>query len=338
MPQLRILICRPDRIGDVVLSTHLPREIKAERPDSFVAMLVREETKDIFLNNPNVDAIITLNENGSPKRFWKLAKEIIGYKFTRAFMLLPDERINWILFFSLIPIRIGVGHKLYQFLSFSKYVDRMKYTENRHEADYCSDMLRKIGIETKSNNPEIFLSPEEIQQASDFRNSLHKGKRIIGVNSTSGGSTANLSVNEYQKLIIKLSKDENVQAVVTDYNVPQEIDELPGVLYPVRNTSLRKLIITIASLDVLISASTGPMHVAAALKIPTLPVFCPLPACSPELWGPLGNNSKIIFPEKDYCQIKCPGDPKKCKFEGEGGIDHTLILKALPEMLSALKV
>ncbi len=42
-------------------------------------------------------------------------------------MLLPNERLNWILFFSGIPNRIGVGHKLYQFLSFSKYVDRKKY-------------------------------------------------------------------------------------------------------------------------------------------------------------------------------------------------------------------
>ncbi len=334
MPQLRILISRPDRIGDVVLSTHLPREIKAANPDSFVAMLVREETKDIFLNNPNVDAIITLNENGSPKEFWKLVKEITGYKFTHAFMLLPNERINWILFFSMIPTRIGVGHKLYQFLSFGKYVDRKKYIENRHETDYCSDMLRKIGIKPKSNDPEIFLSKEEIDLVSDFRKNNNDSKKLIGINSTSGGSTANLPVNEYYKLIKKLSDDEAINVIVTDYNVPKEIDEIPGVLYPVKNTSLRKLIVTIASLDILISASTGPMHVAAALKIPTVSVFCPLPACAPDLWGPLGNSATVVLPEKNYCQHKCPGDPKKCFFEGEGGIDHLKIIHSLNSILN----
>ncbi len=72
-------------------------------------------------------------------------------------MLLPNERLNWILFFAGIPNRIGVGHKLYQFLSFSKYVDRKKYIPLRHEADYCLDMIRKIGIEpTESWNRKYF--------------------------------------------------------------------------------------------------------------------------------------------------------------------------------------
>ena len=60
MKQLRFLISRIDRIGDVVLSTPLPREIKKKYPNSYVAVLVKHYTKDIYLNNPNVDEIITL--------------------------------------------------------------------------------------------------------------------------------------------------------------------------------------------------------------------------------------------------------------------------------------
>ena len=41
MKQLRFLIARIDRIGDVVLSTPLPREIKKKYPDSYVAVLVK---------------------------------------------------------------------------------------------------------------------------------------------------------------------------------------------------------------------------------------------------------------------------------------------------------
>ena len=50
--QLRILVARIDRIGDVVLSTPIPREIKRVYPDSFVSVLARHYTKDIYLNNP----------------------------------------------------------------------------------------------------------------------------------------------------------------------------------------------------------------------------------------------------------------------------------------------
>lgn len=332
MPTLRILISRPDRIGDVVLSTPLPREIKRKYPDSFVAMLVNEQTRDIFFNNPFVDKIILLTESQKTKRFWVLVHEIRRLSFTHAFMLLPNERINWILFMSMIPYRIGVGHKLYQYLSFSKYIDRKKYIENRHETDYCLDMIRKIGIDPVSIDPEIFLSSGEIEEMNEFRKRVGNNRKVIGVNSTSGGSTANLPVDEYLKLINKLSTMKNIQVVVTDFNVPNELDGIKKVVYPVKETSVRKLIKVISSLDVLISASTGPMHIAAALKIPSISVFCPLPACSPKLWGPRGNKSEIILPDESYCNTVCPGDPKKCSFIGVGGIDHTSVLNSLYEL------
>jgi len=338
MSSLRILIARPDRIGDVVLSTAIPREVKREYPDSYVVMLVREQTKDIFLHNPLVNEVITLDENGVEKSFSHLLMEIRSFSFTHAFMLLPNERINWLLFLSSIPNRVGVGHKLYQFLAFTKYVDRKKYIENRHESDYCLDMIRKLGIEPRSIVPEIYLSDAEKQEAENFRRSISSEKKIIGINTTSGGSTANLPLTEYSQLIKKLSAMKNIQVVVTDYNVPEQIENIPGVLFPVKNTSLRKLIKVVATLDILISASTGPMHVAAALKIPTLSVFCPLPACSPNLWGPLGNKSEVILPEANYCSNVCPGDPKKCAFEGAGGINHKNILTSLNKIFPELRI
>lgn len=62
MKQKRILISRPDRIGDVILSTPIPRAIKKQFPGSFVALLLKEYTRDIYLNNPYVDEIITVDD------------------------------------------------------------------------------------------------------------------------------------------------------------------------------------------------------------------------------------------------------------------------------------
>ncbi|HEY6626467.1 MAG TPA: lipopolysaccharide heptosyltransferase family protein, partial [Ignavibacteriaceae bacterium] len=203
---LRILVVRIDRIGDVVLSTPIPREINKAYPESFVAVLVRKYTRDIYLNNPHVDEIILFDggDEKNPSSFWQLVGEIRKFRFTHAFMLLPDERLNWILFFSGIPTRIGVGHKLYQFLSFSKYVDRKKYIPLRHEADYCLDMVRKIGIQPKSMEPEIFLSGEEIEKRDALKKKFAPdGEIIIGINSTSGKSSPNLTIEEYRKIIVR---------------------------------------------------------------------------------------------------------------------------------------
>jgi len=329
---LRILVVRIDRIGDVVLSTPIPREIKKAYPDSFVSVLVRKYTRDIYLHNPYVDEIILYDgeDNKTQNTFWQLVTEIRKFRFTHAFMLLPDERLNWILFFSGIPTRIGVGHKLYQFLSFSKYVDRKKYIPLRHEADYCLDMIRKIGIQPKSMEPEIFLYGEEIEKRDAIKKKFAPdGEIIIGINSTSGKSSPNLTIEEYRKIIVRLSEEKNIRVVVTDNNPPDEIKNINNIAYPNLDLPLRESIINFSVLDVLISASTGPMHICAALKVPTISMFCPLPACSPKLWGPLGNKSEIILPEENYCSTVCPGDPHICDFSGKGGIDSEKVFNRI---------
>ena len=260
----RILITRIDRIGDVVLSTPIPREIKKTFPNSFVSLLLRKYTKDIYLNNPHVDEIILFDgaDEKIPKSFWQLVKEIKKFKFTHAFMLLPNERLNWILFFAGIPNRIGVGHKLYQFLSFSKYVDRKKYIPLRHEADYCLDMVRKIGIKPGSLEPEIFLSADETIKRNEIKKKLAPNRELlIGINTTSGKSSPNLSVEEYRKLITRLTEEKNICVIVTDNNPPDQIKNISKVHYSNIGLSLRESIINFSALDLLVSASTGPMHI-----------------------------------------------------------------------------
>lgn len=332
---LRILIARIDRIGDVVLSTPIPRELKKVHPESFIAVLVKSYTKDIYLNNPYVDKIILYDEAENKKaRFWRLVKILRKYKLTHAFMLLPNERLNWILFFSSIKVRIGVGHKLFQILSLSKFVDRKKYIPLRHEADYCLDMARKIGIEPQSIEPEIHLSSEETLKSAEVKKRLTpNGELLIGINTTSGKSSPNLSTEEYLNLINMLLTDKNIKILITDNKPPENVKNINDVLYLNIGLSLREAIINFNALDVLISASTGPMHICAALKVPTISLFCPLTACSPGLWGPLGNASEIILPKKDYCTTICPGDPHICDFSGEGGINSKTVYDRVKSFL-----
>lgn len=323
--QLRILIVRQDRIGDVVLSTPLPREIKKVYPNSFVAVMVRNYTKDIYLNNPYVDEIIIYDETKKGfKNFLEDVKKIKKYKFTHALMLLPNEKINYLLFFAGIPFRIGVGHKLYQFITFTKFVDRKKYNPLRHEADYSLDLIRKIGIEPTSTDPEIFLSDNEKIKANEIKRTLvNNDQKLIGINTSSGNSAPNLPLEEYKRLILKLSNEKRIKVVITDINPDDSIKNLPNVIYPM--TSLRNDILIFSVLDLLISSSTGPMHICSALKVKTLSLFCPLTACSPKLWGPLGNESRILLPKEDYCRTKCPVDPKKCNYKGDSGINAETI-------------
>lgn len=331
--QKRILIVRPDRIGDVVLSTPIPREIKKEYPGSFVAVLVRKYTQDIYFNNPYVDKIFLIDDDQN-NSFWDKVREIRKLKFTHSLLLLPTERLNYLLFFAGIPNRIGVGHKFYQYITFTRFADRKKYIPLRHEADYCMDLARKIGVESTNLETEIFLTDEEKRKVSLTRDELLNGKKyLIGVHSTCGNSSPNMEAEEYLKLILRLRDLENVRVVITDVKMPPLLEGLSEVCYPDSKMNLREWFVYFASFDLLISSSTGPMHISAALKVKTLSIFCPLTACSPKLWGPMGNKSKIILPQENYCQSVCPGDPKKCTFSGQGGIDAEIVLEETKKFL-----
>ncbi|MHB8578992.1 MAG: glycosyltransferase family 9 protein [Ignavibacteriaceae bacterium] len=338
--QKRILIVRQDRIGDVVVSTAIPCAIKKQWKDSYVAVLVSNYTKDIYLNNPYVDNIIIYEDVPfkSINSFFKRVKEIRSNKFTHALMLLPSKRINYLLFLSGIRNRIGVGEKFYQFITFAKGVSRHKYIPLRHEADYCMDLARRIGIKSNDYAPRIYLSEPEKNYVKETRSRLLSENKIIaGVHSSNGHSAPNLPVNTYLLFIKRLQNTNRFKIVVTDNIVPQELQNLEGVEYPNEGSSLRNSILNLATLDVLISSSTGPMHIAAALGIKTVSMFCPLPACSPKLWGPLGNDNTIILPEENYCKINCKNHPKECTFEGNGGISIGKILFSLNSLAEEYK-
>ncbi|MBZ0198463.1 MAG: lipopolysaccharide heptosyltransferase family protein [Ignavibacteriaceae bacterium] len=335
MDKLRIIISRPDRIGDVVLSTFMPREIKRTFPNSYVCMLVKNHTKTLYINNPFVDKLIAVDDFDSS---FSLVLEIRKQKFNYSVMLLPTEKVNWVFFAAGIKNRIGVGHKFYQFITNAKSTYRRKYIPLRHEAEYCADSLRKIGIIPQSINPEIYFSLEERNEIENIKKKYGSGSAyLIGINSTSGGSAPNLSPSEYRKLVLKLSSIAEVKVLVMDMQPAEELSSLEGIEYPCLNLPLRNAMVQFAALDLLIAPSTGPMHIAAAAKVKTLALFCSTPACSPTLWGPLGNESKIILPEAGYCRSVCHGDAQKCDFSGEGGIDADRIEKAVIDMLPNLK-
>ena len=328
--QKRVLISRPDRLGDVVLSTPLPREIKKAFPDSFVAVMVRNYTKPVFENNPYVDEIITVDDFLSKQKgsFRTMVKKLRTLKFNYALMLLPNERINYLLFFTGIKTRVGVGHKFFQWITNVKSVSRNKYKPLRHEADYCLDLARAIGVNSFNYSTEIFLSEEEKTEAEKFRNEIApNGEKIVGVHITSGNSCPNFSTTDYLKLIKELKNIPNLKIVVTDVKLPEEIeDNLNGVIRI--EEGMRNLFIALSALNLLISSSTGPSHVAAALGIPTLTLFCRISACSPQLWSPIGNKAFYIQPNEDYCASQCPGNPKICTFANGGILPEQVVREA----------
>jgi heptosyltransferase-2 len=319
----RILIIRQDRIGDVILSTPLPREIKRHWPDAHVAMMVRGYTRDLLLHNPHVDEILTDDFTAENRQatFWRQVRELRRRRFSHALMLLPRARYNYLTFLAGIPVRVGVGAILYHLITGVRCVMRHGYSDRRHEADYCLDQLRRIGVPVVDGTPEVHLSAAEQDVVGERRRTFTAGGRqAVGLHVTSGGSAPNWTPAVWRLLLDRLREDASLQILVTDHEVPAAVAGLEGVIYPNVGCGLRESLLNLAALDCLVSSSTGPMHMAAAVEVPTVSLFCPNPSCHPERWGPRGNRAEIVMPAAEFCQTQCPVDTHQCTYNGEAGV------------------
>ncbi|MEE2709497.1 MAG: glycosyltransferase family 9 protein [Gemmatimonadota bacterium] len=324
MASPRILVVRPDRIGDVVLSLPVLQALRRRWPDAYLAMMVHPYTRDILADNPWIDGVLTDAPDASDRGvigFLRQVRRLREDQFDTALMLMPAMRATWMLFLAGIPRRIGVGHKLYQTLTFTRSVSRNRYIPLRHEADYCLDLAREIGAEATEIHPEVFLTDMERRTIRAILESEGVDKRpVIGIHPGNGYNAPNWSPEQYGALAEQLFKDYNVPALVTGSTEEQDlIDRMAAstvapVISLAGRLTLRNLMAVIGEMDILISSSTGPMHLAAAMNVPTVSLFCPLPGRSPERWAPLSEHKRIYLPADGQCET-CEKGPM-CTLSG----------------------
>jgi len=339
----RILIIRPDRIGDVLLATPLIRALRQRFPDSYIAALVRPSVSPVLKHNPFLDSIITDDVSDkipSMEGFSSMLKEIRSHHFDTALMLLPTQRHAWMMFLAGIRTRIGVGTKLYQLLTFTKSVSRNKYNPLRYEADYCLDHGRRIGVESNDLSLEAFVTEDEKTHATELLRSIgcNLSKPLVSVHPESGGSVPNWKLERYAQLVSTvLQADADVQVLISLTPENKQGRQLftsinhERIFLPQDHGDLRLVMAIISHAKVTVSSSTGPMHIAAGLHIPVIALYCRMPACSNALWGPATGRNEFVLPPQHYCQTQCPGGPKVCTFDG--GIEIVDVRNAVLRLL-----
>jgi heptosyltransferase-2 len=345
MKKRNILIVRTDRIGDVVMITPMVRELRRTFPDSFIATLTQPEASDIFLHNPNLD--VTITDDLRQKTFWNVVKELRKYNFTHGLLVMPTKRATYQMFMAGIKYRIGVGHILYEVITLMKGVSRHKYNPLRHESDYCMDLARRIGVVTNDLKPEIFITDKEYKSASSVLENfgILKGEKKIFIHTGSGGSSPNWSESKYLLLIKRILneyEENEVKILLTAREMSEQFrndlkifpnDRIKDVSKSYK--SLRELISLISHANVLVSSSTGPLHLANALNVGCIGLYCHRPMNCSTLWGVFNPKSVSIEVPEEYCDANCSTDKETCAFEN--GISIECVMVSLHKLLSGKK-
>lgn len=315
-----ILIVETDRIGDLILTLPVFKTIKKNNPEINITALIQDYTKDIFKSFKYADDIITFTNLNQKHEKENLLYTLKTRNFDSALVLHPDYQIAKLLNDAKIPNRFSYGWKWYQYL-FSKVFIQHRSKNIKHQLEYNMELLELLNIKERITDVKLHPNREELLFISKLFNT-HKlqGKKIIAIHPGSGHSSLNLPIDKYIELIETIKKKfKNIEIIITGSKDDQEI-----INYIINNTktsinpmplnlSLAHLIALISKTSIFISNSTGPMHIASALRVPVIAFFSPVFIHSPLRWGPYWGKKLIVLPDI-HCPQKWKCILKNCEY------------------------
>jgi lipopolysaccharide heptosyltransferase II len=315
----RFIVVRTDRVGDVILSTPVLEAIKSRFPHSHLTMLVSAYTADVVKNNPHLDDVIIDDCDNKHKGIWgmfKLAREVRSKDFDVSILLKPTPRLALMLFWAGIRHRIGTGYRFYQvFFNHRVYVHRKMNL--RHETEYNLDLLGPLGIHSRKILPRIYLKTEEELFAKGIWDQfkITAEDTVVVIHPGSGHSSLNLPAKRFSQAADKLAEEISAKVIFTGSEEEKGLvdsikSRMDNQVFDISGrTNLRQLAAILKRSDLVITNSTGPMHLAAALGTPTVAIFCPIFSAGPIRWGPYGEGHEVVSPPVPVCE-KCR--PEKC--------------------------
>ncbi len=315
-----ILIAETDRIGDLILTLPVFKSIKMFNKDIRITALVRSYTADIFKNFQYIDKVLSYTDLDTEENISTLLLKIKSLKFDTAIVLHPEYKIAKILKKAGIKKRFSYGWKLYQFL-FSKVMIQHRSKNIKNQLEYNLELLKLININKFDTDIKLNPQPEDLKHIDAIlRSKKLNNKPLIGIHPGSGHSSLNLPPDKYAELIDHISKYFKKPKIILTgspkdkHIIDHILTKTKAKLYPMpSNLSLSELIALISRTRIFISNSTGPMHIASALRIPLVAFFSPVFIHSPVRWGPYWGKRLVKKPDIE-CPKKWKCNKDKCAY------------------------
>ncbi|MCM8786630.1 MAG: lipopolysaccharide heptosyltransferase II [Candidatus Omnitrophica bacterium] len=306
----KILLVRTDRIGDVLLSTPVIKNLKFAYPKSYIAFMCRPYTKEILEGNPYLDEVITYDKDKVQKGIFSSIKFSLYLRkkyFDWAIILHPTIRVHLVTFFAKIPTRIGWNAKKGWLLT--KSLPYNKYEGLKHELEYTLDLLRFLDIPIVDKRPYFPIKEvsEKKVESLLFGLGIEKSEKFIVIHPSSSCPSKRWPIDYFIELVKILKKETNLKIIVISSKEEKEIVkpllETGLVIDMAGKLSISETGSLLKRATIFISNDSGPVHIAAALDIPVISIFGRKNAgLSPTRWRPLSENS-FYFHKDVGCSI-----------------------------------
>lgn len=303
-----IVVFQTAKIGDMICTTPVFREIKVRYPDARLGVVVEPLTRPLLCYNPYVDEIIEIGEEHRRGLTGKvrLARLLRRKGYSKAIILMPNTANILSALWAMIPVRIVIqpdrmGSTLRALIRLNTHTE--PHVHGRMAMETYLSSLRFIGVREWSMKKEVYASPEGEKGAE----AVLKGRcPCIGLVVGTGNPLKDWGGDRFLGLIERLlsetgvmvvllgSERDNAQAryLLERLGSPQRVLNLCG------RFDLAEAPAVIKRLSLVVGVDTGLIYMADALSIPLIDIAGP---SDMDDQRPIGERSSIIQKRELSC-------------------------------------
>jgi len=308
----KVLVRGPNWIGDVVMSLPFFEGMKDAWPDADIYVLTKPYLKDIYLYNPYIKGVITLDEDHGLWGWSTSLREIRKLGFGRGICLPHSVSSALFLWLACIPKRYGRACQ-HRSIFLTHPVAGTIEDFNGHQMDFYMELLDALaGFNGRDLLPKIYLSDKEQKKAHDIINGIERP--ILGLFASAAYGPAKMWPGRYFIDLANFYIQATGGSVIlfgatSDMNTNDHIaTSIGSKAYNLAGkTSLLETAGVMCLCDVIAANDSGPMHMAAATGVKTIGIFG---SSDPKRTAPRGERAHYI-----YKGLKCsPCMERQCRY------------------------
>jgi len=305
-----ILVVNVNWVGDVIFSSPVFKALKKNFPQSRIACLGVPRVKEVLECVPEIDQIILYDEQGVHKNPWaklRLIQSLKQQKFDAVFLLHRSLTRALLVFLSGIPKRVGYPTKGRGFLLTHK-VDFL--SKAIHRSDYYIHVVESLGIKVEDRTCYLAVDDDSLRYVEEIlkREGVHSNDFSIVLNPGGNWDLKRWPVEKFVLLADRLQEEFKAKVIIS--GAKKDVGLAETILKRARfkpiiltgQTNLKQLMALLKKANLVISADSGPLHLAGAVGTKTIGLFGPT---RPEITGPRGAGKFIVL-QKD---VGCNQEP-----------------------------
>jgi len=314
MPLKKILIRGPNWVGDSILAIPAMKAVRARFPDAEITLLVRPWVAGVFKAAPFIDHLWSEPRPAGISEWIRITSSIRKRAFDLALLFPNSFESAAMIFLGRVPQRVGYATDGRRWL----LTNSLKPASGKHhQVHYYLALARAVSAEVTQPSISIEANAEEKGQAASLLASegIAPGRRYLVLNPGAAyGSAKRWSEEGFAGAGDTLASELDLDVAIVGSEVERSIADSIKARMRSRvavlsgRTSLETLIGVIAGSSLVLTNDSGPMHVAAALGVPTVAVFG---ATDDVVTGPWGAHAKVVREpvECSPCLLReCPID------------------------------